>query len=167
MVRRPGLSGSGLYTVLGRAIWGSPLARPSLCALASLALRGSSGGASMTIPGGAGTCLWTSATSFVLGVPASIMGRSSHVGYVTGLRPFALPRPDALSPPPAAPMPCGFLCRRAQTTSERLPLPGRSTPSPAVLALSGRGDATFHVGLNFAITEFSEVHKEKCNKYCN
>src|SRR5829696_3512363 len=28
----------------------------------------------------------------VLGAPTSIMGRSSHGGYVTGLRPFALPR---------------------------------------------------------------------------
>src|SRR5215204_978427 len=92
----------------------------------------------------------------MLGAPASISwGRSFLSLLCSG--PSSLPRPDALSPPPAAPMPCGFLCRRAQTISERLPLPGRSTPSPAFLALSGRGDATFHVGLNFALTEFSEV----------
>jgi hypothetical protein len=42
----------------------------------------------------------TDTTSSVRGAPASIMGRSSHGGYVTGLRPFALPRPDALSPLP-------------------------------------------------------------------
>ena len=30
-------------------------------------------------------------------------------------------------------------------------------PSPAVLALSGRGDADFHADVNFAFTEFSEV----------
>jgi hypothetical protein len=96
----------------------------------------------------------------MLGAPASISwGRSFLSLLCSG--PSSLPRPDALSPPPAAPMPCGFLCRRAQTTSERLPLPGRSTPSPAFLALSGRGDATFHVGLNFALTEFSEVRSSQ------
>jgi hypothetical protein len=29
-----------------------------------------------------------------------------------------------------------------------------SIPSPAVLALSGWGYADFHVGVNFAVTEF-------------
>jgi hypothetical protein len=44
----------------------------------------------MTTPGGAGTT-----HPPVLGTPASIMGRSSHGGYVRGLRPFASPHPDA------------------------------------------------------------------------
>jgi len=35
-----------------------------------------------------------------------------------------------------------------------------SIPSPAVLALSGWGYADFHVGVNFALTEFSEVRQE-------
>src|SRR5215203_1137549 len=91
----------------------------------------------------------------MLGAPASISwGRSFLSLLCSG--PSSLARPDALSPPPAAR--CRVVsCVSAQTTSERLPLPGRSTPSPAFLALSGRGDATFHVGLNFALTEFSEV----------
>ena len=88
------LRGSGLYNSLGRA--GAPtLARPSLCALS--ALRRTSGGAIMTIPGGRAPPLCTSVASSVLGASASIMGRSSQA---TGLRPFALPRPDALSPRP-------------------------------------------------------------------
>ncbi len=88
------LRGSGLYNSLGRA--GAPtLARPSLCALS--ALRRTSGGASMTIPGGRAPPLCTSVASSVLGASASIMGRSSQA---TGLRPFALPRPDALNPLP-------------------------------------------------------------------
>ena len=66
------------------------LARPSLCALLS-ALRGTSGGASMTIPGGAGTLLWTACT-----VPrAGRTGFSRGVGALapyTRLRPLALPR---------------------------------------------------------------------------
>jgi hypothetical protein len=146
----PGLSGSGLYNALGRAFW-APLLLGAAFTCALSALRGTSSGETMTTPGGAGTT-----HPPVLGAPASISwGRSFLSLLCSG--PSSLPRPDALSPPPAAPMPCGFLCRRAQTTSERLPLPGRSTPSPAFLALSGRGDATFHVGLNFALTEFSEV----------
>jgi hypothetical protein len=49
----PGISGSGLYTVLGRAFRILPFARPALSDLE--ALRGTSGGATMTTPGGAGT----------------------------------------------------------------------------------------------------------------
>jgi hypothetical protein len=66
-------------------------ARPSLCALASLALRGTSGGASMTIPGGAGT----------LCEALSHLSRARHTGFShqgrrflpSWLRPFALPQP--------------------------------------------------------------------------
>src|SRR5215208_1351123 len=47
----------------------------------------------------------------VLGPPASIMGRSSQS---TWLRPFALLRPDALSPLPDRPTPCGRWCKRPQ-----------------------------------------------------
>jgi hypothetical protein len=50
-----GLSGSGLYTVLGRAGYPSHLARPSHCALEPL--RGTLGGETMTTVGGAGTTL--------------------------------------------------------------------------------------------------------------
>jgi hypothetical protein len=50
---RAGLSGSGLYTAPGRAVFLSPFARPVLCALSRV--RGTSGGETMTTPGGAGT----------------------------------------------------------------------------------------------------------------
>jgi hypothetical protein len=50
----------------------------------------------------------------VLVAPASIMGRSSHGGYATGLRPFALPRPDALSPPPSRPLVCAYTTNNAR-----------------------------------------------------
>jgi hypothetical protein len=65
-----------------------PSAAPLHCALSTL--HGTLGGASMTTHGGAGTT-----HPPVLGTPASIMGRSSHGGYVRGLRPFASPHPDA------------------------------------------------------------------------
>jgi len=44
------LRGSGLYTAVGRAVLLSPFARPMLCALS--ALRGTSGDATMSTPGG-------------------------------------------------------------------------------------------------------------------
>src|SRR5829696_3554990 len=58
---RPGLSGSGLYNALGRA-GTHRTARPSLCRLP--ALHGTSGGATMTIPGGTRTTLWTARVQF-------------------------------------------------------------------------------------------------------
>jgi hypothetical protein len=55
------------------------------------ALRGTSGGATMVIPGGAGTALTESTVTFshVLGAPASLIGSEFPA---TWLRPFALPR---------------------------------------------------------------------------
>jgi hypothetical protein len=65
----PGLSDSGLYNacIVGRAFLAPLPARPSLCALS--ALRGTLGGATMSIPGGAGTT-----HPPVLGAPASLIG---------------------------------------------------------------------------------------------
>ena len=83
------LRGSGLYTVLGRAWWMDlPLARLSLCAPS--ALRGTVGGATMAIPGGASTTLRTVHTccTHVPGSPASLIGSELPR---TGLRPFTLP----------------------------------------------------------------------------
>src|SRR5215212_4285309 len=93
---RPGLSGSGLYSVLGRALWMDlPLARLSLCAPS--ALRRSVGGETMATPGGVSTP-WKACQQSpqVLGVPASIMGSEFPP---TRLRPFTLPHPDALISP--------------------------------------------------------------------
>jgi hypothetical protein len=68
------------------ALFGHPSpTRPSHCAL--YALRRTSDDETMTIPGGAGTT-----HPPVLGAPGIVMGRSSHGGYVRGLRPLALPR---------------------------------------------------------------------------
>jgi hypothetical protein len=39
------------------------------------------------------------------------------------------------------------------------------TTPQEVLALSGRGDVTFHVGLNFAQTEFSEVQLSDAERF--
>jgi hypothetical protein len=62
---------SALLTIVA-ALYPCPLsARPSLWALASQALRGTSDDATMTIPGGAGTL---PKASSVLGAPASIIG---------------------------------------------------------------------------------------------
>ena len=87
-----GLSGSGLYTDAGRALWMDlPLARPSLCA--PLCVARDLGWCDHDYPRwGEHTSESTVTTLPVLVAPASIMGRSSHVGYVTGLRPFAVPR---------------------------------------------------------------------------
>src|SRR5215208_1426268 len=64
------LRGSGLYTALGRAFWDLPsLARPF--ALRPAALRGTSRGETMTIPGGARTL--RNAHSPVLGAPVSLI----------------------------------------------------------------------------------------------
>jgi hypothetical protein len=51
----------------------------------------------MTTLGGAGT-FCSATTSSVLGAPASLMGSELPRALVAGLRPFALPCPDGLSP---------------------------------------------------------------------
>src|SRR5215210_4743134 len=75
------------------ALFFTPLpARSSLCALE--ALRRSVGGASMTTPGGTRTpCQSVPATPPCSAHRLLSWGRSSYGGYVTGLRPFALPPP--------------------------------------------------------------------------
>ena len=75
LVRAGILRGSGLYTVPGRAFLSPLLARPSLCAPS--ALRGTSGGATMTTPGGAGTIHLL--FPHVLGAPASLIGSKLSV----------------------------------------------------------------------------------------
>jgi hypothetical protein len=81
-----------LYNALGRVVLSSlATTRPLLCALS--ALRGTSGGASMTTPGGAGTLLPLS-QSPVLGAPASSIGsaRSRLLGSGPSLFPVPMPR---------------------------------------------------------------------------
>jgi hypothetical protein len=80
----PGLSGSGLYNALGRALWMDlPLARLSLFALS--VLRGTSGGATMSTLGGTRTKLRTAPCCTP---PCSAhrllsWGRNYHRPYVT------------------------------------------------------------------------------------
>ena len=104
--------------------------RPSLCALS--ALRGTSGGASMTTPGGAGTT-----HPPVLGTPASLMGRSSHA---TGLRPFALPRADPLSPPPSRSLVCAYTTNNARRYGHLL------AGGPGPIGVGQSGLPTSHSG---------------------
>src|SRR5215212_11249337 len=62
------------------------------------ALRGTSDGETMTTPGAAGT-RWTTRTLTLCSAHRLLSwGRSSYLALTVGLRPFALPRPDALSP---------------------------------------------------------------------
>jgi hypothetical protein len=92
-----GLSGSGLYNacIVGRVVshFTSSTTWPSLRALS--ALRGTSGGASMTTPGGAGTRYVTySDNPPVLGAPASLIGSEFlHNPHRRGLRPSLCPNP--------------------------------------------------------------------------
>src|SRR5215208_3229319 len=74
--------GSGLYNacIVSRVVLTHPpTTRRSLCAPS--ALRGTSGGATITTPGGAGISCSTT-TSSVLGAPASLIG--SELPWLTG-----------------------------------------------------------------------------------
>jgi len=62
------------------------------------------------------------------------------------LRPFALPRPEALSP-----------LFRPDTRCGRIIPDDMDMPSPAVLALSGWGYTDCDASVNFAFWGFSEV----------
>src|SRR5215212_5699284 len=123
--------------------------RPSLCALS--ALRGTSGGATMTVPGGARTTLRTAyCCTHVRGTPASIMGRSSHA---TGLRPFALPRADPLSPPPSRSLVCAYTTNNARRYGHLL------AGGPGPIGVGQSGLPTSHSGdsANFALHDFCEL----------
>src|SRR5215213_9630134 len=82
---RAGLSGCGLYNAPGRA-FSSPLVRPLLSAFQ--ALRGTSAGASMSIPGGVGTRYVTDTNNPppCSAAPASLI--RSELPSRTGLRPL-------------------------------------------------------------------------------
>src|SRR5215211_6810517 len=80
-------------TVLGRAGWPHPAARPSLCALE--ALRGTLGGATMSTPGGAGTHPLELCTF----LRARRTGFSHRVGAF-GLRPLFVLRCDPIHTTP-------------------------------------------------------------------
>jgi hypothetical protein len=82
---------------------------------------------------GAHTTTQRTATPPVLGAPASIMGRSSHGGYVRGLRPFALPRPDALSPPPSR----SLVCADTTNNARRYGHPLTGDPGPIGVGAMG------------------------------
>jgi hypothetical protein len=95
------LRGSGLHNSLGRA--GAPtLARP--IALRPLRVAQDLEWCEYDYP------RWGAHNNVQLQLPPCsahrllTWGRSFHDTHVTGLRPFALPRPDALSPLPAAPV---------------------------------------------------------------
>jgi hypothetical protein len=68
---------------------------------------------------------------------------------------FALPRPDALSPLPAARHRAGFCVSGHQ----HIIPDDTSIPSPASLAY--RGDADFHAVVNFRFAEVSEVRIQR------
>jgi hypothetical protein len=88
--------------------WTPPLPRPLLCALE--ALRGISGGATMTTPGGADTRYVTHACD-ILRARLTGFYHGSEFPQSTCLRPCASGRPDPLSPLPTA-LPCAGSCVR-------------------------------------------------------
>src|SRR5215217_537361 len=96
----PGSYGAPAFILSFAALFGfPPSARPSLCAPS--ALHGTSDGATMFAPGGAGTTPRTVFdNSFVLVAPASIIGSELPRAR---LRPFALPRAYRA---PVFPLPC-------------------------------------------------------------
>jgi hypothetical protein len=146
---RTGLSGSGLYNacIVGRVVLGYWLdlhqrglrfAPPVRCARVSVVRP--------RLPRWGGHNATQHTITFpVLGSPVSLIG--SELSR-TGLWPFALPRPDALSPPPLRSMWRAHNTRRCGHPLRRL------------LALSGWGYADFHAAVNFAITEFYEVRSQ-------
>src|SRR5215203_4238812 len=93
--------------------------------IAPPALRGTSGSATMTTPGGAGTT-----HPPVLGTPASLLGSEPPQPPVRGSGSSLCP-----------------LCGRIIPDDRGVPLLEH-------LALSGRPDADFHASANFAGTEF-------------
>jgi hypothetical protein len=113
------LRGSG-FILSSAALLGPPLWRgPSLCALASLALRGSSDGATMTTPGGAGTHHGKQPYNFLprarrtgfsrrVGAP-SLEGSGLYNASIVGraLIPFPTARPSLCLPLRPGPMPQG------------------------------------------------------------
>jgi hypothetical protein len=101
IIRAGVLRDLGPYNALGRALWTPPWRGQEHCALE--VLRWAVGGETMTTPGGAGTPRKACKQSL----------RARRTGYyhwvgaptapqATGLRPFTLPHPDALSPLPCA-----------------------------------------------------------------
>jgi hypothetical protein len=121
--------------VLLAALSSPPLVRQrglSLCAPS--ALRGTVGGATMAIPGGAGTTLRTAhCCTHALGSPASLIGSELPRYWAPALR--CLPRPDALSPLPAARHRAGSCVR----VHQHIMPDDMSITSPAVLGRLGRG----------------------------
>ena len=136
----------GPYNALGRA--GAPtLARPSLCALS--ALRGTSGGASMTTPVGRAqhhdasmlrspvtprarsTGFYHGSELSVYLAPAPIMAVGLRVPYIAFTRPFALPHSKHLRTP------------RIHPLLWRIIPGGRNISSSASLAYRGRAMPPF------------------------
>src|SRR5215218_2369546 len=116
------------------------------------ALRGTSGGATMTTLGGAGTSPMHK-RSFL---------RARRIGFYHGVgAPTGPPlgAPARRFAPPRCPKPsplCGCVRVHQHIIPDDMSVHRRRS-------WSYRGGAM----LNFAITEFSEVRKESCNKYCN
>jgi hypothetical protein len=78
-------------TVLGRAGWSHPAARPLLCALEALRLV--AGGETMSTPGAPGTTPRPGVLRLIaLGAPASILGSELSVYLAPALRFFAPPQ---------------------------------------------------------------------------
>jgi hypothetical protein len=150
-----GLTGSGLIMRLLVAASFSALlfsTRPSLCLLE--ALRGTSGAANMITPGGARTPLRDCHIPPVRGVPASLIG--SELFSPIRLWPFALPRPDALSPLPAT-LSCAVSCvcghRTHNTQRHEHPLAGVSWPIGVGRCPLSRRSPPY---ANYALSEFLE-----------
>ena len=153
-----GLSGSGLIMRLLVAASFSALlfsTRPSLCDLK--ALRGTSGGASMTIPGGRAHSLFHHP---VLGAPVSLK-RPGLYGTPASIMPLAALFPILFRAAFVLPRPRegGFLMYTRRLRARHLLHKKHNTrryghrlagaPGP-----SGRGCADFHVGVNFRFTGF-------------
>jgi hypothetical protein len=160
---------------LGRAFEHPFWARPSHCSLSTL--HGTSDGASMTTPGGAGTTFWLACllvprarrTGFSHGVGAPTSGPSFCQSFM-GLFPdsglavvcanrieFSMdcfPENPLLNPK--------SLRTRSASLAVLAPNARRYGHSLAgVPGLSGWSCADFHGAVNFAFTEFSEVRLER------
>jgi hypothetical protein len=121
----------------------------------------------MTTPGAPGTTPLPGVLRLIaLGAPASLIGSELPPPHGTGLRPFALPRPDALSPP----------LRGCVRVHQHIMLGDVSILSLAVLALSGWGYAELRLygvlrssrkesseNRRITLLDSSAIHRRKVN----
>src|SRR5215217_6458067 len=118
----------------------------------------------MTTPGGAGT-LWTALVPPpVLGTPALLMGSElpSYRAPALRLAPHGHPKPSPDRP--SLPSGSSYVENRGHHWEAYI-----RNIIPDDMTFPCRRSWPYRVGamLNFAFTEFYEVHQESCNKYCN